>query len=766
MTTPDGAGTAWLAAGQRVARCATFALMTGALALQAGCGDDTNEPSACVDDAARTVSCGAGGEQAQVCAGGVWVDDGACIEPGSDDCTDGAERTVSCGDGGEQAQVCADGAWVDDGACFEPECDEGEVRELDCGPDTEQAAPPACVSGLWENGGACVCPEDLVYDELARSCAGEVAGCDPDGAPFGGGDGTAGEPFLICSVAQLHAVRARDGEESHYVLAATLDLSDEEGFQSLGALHGSFDGVSRALVGLTLEASPAAGLFASVGAVGDEGAAPGVVRDLVLRGFDVQGGVLAGALAPVVGTSADNVIEAVRVYGSEVTTATASGGGATGGLVGHLMAGTVRDSVVDATVNGHDDTGGLVGRAQGPVVRSFSSAVVTGRQSVGGLVGRSGDDIEDSHATGDVVGSGDDVGGLVGFADGPVLRCSASGAVTGAGVGNGGLVGESRSSVIDSSASGDVIGGDRTGGLVGISTLIREGRATGNVSGGRFTGGLAGTLTSVGGVAIEHSVAYGDVVGGPSAGGLVGGAFVPVRFSTAYGSVQGTRNSGGLAGYSSGRIEDCVAYGSVHGQDNSGGLVGQVAAPGQVTRAQAWGDVVATGTLAGGLVAMSDGHITLSFARGAVSAGEGAAGLVGEMTARYVTDSWCDGPVSAVTGAAAVVYRADWSGQAVRCWSGSTVSVEEDGDAALLVFTVGAAAQLSRVIAIGQGDLPLVFETTGEPPGTLVSGSRAVTLEELAVPETFIFDIVGNAWVMSDAGGITAPDLIDNPRGD
>ena len=147
-----------------------------------------------------------------------------------------------------QLERCdATGQWTSDGACYAPECEEGDARNLDCGPPGEEGMPPRCdvATRRWENGGGCVCPEGKVYDALAQACAVVVEGCDPAGVPFGGGEGTADAPYLICTVAHLEAVRDRSELETHYRLAASIDLREIEEFESLGVLLGSFDGSSR-----------------------------------------------------------------------------------------------------------------------------------------------------------------------------------------------------------------------------------------------------------------------------------------------------------------------------------------------------------------------------------------------------------------------------------------------------------------------------------------------------------------------------------------
>lgn len=308
-----------------------------------------------------------------------------------------------------QLERCdATGQWTSDGACYAPECEEGDARNLDCGPPGEEGMPPRCdvATRRWENGGGCVCPEGKVYDALAQACAVVVEGCDPAGVPFGGGEGTADAPYLICTVAHLEAVRDRSELETHYRLAASIDLREIEEFESLGVLLGSFDGSSRAIVGLT-QPSPSnrLGLFASIGSL--DSTVAGVIEDLVLRDVSIRTSDEAtGALTARVFGGAEHRVERVRAYGVHMEM-TSNSGEFKGGLVGEFRQGTIRDCVVEGRVlaPASNQVGGVVGQlGLGATASGLRfKGEVRGAIGTGGIVGVSNGEIRDSLAEVEVV---------------------------------------------------------------------------------------------------------------------------------------------------------------------------------------------------------------------------------------------------------------------------------------------------------------------------------------------------------------------------
>lgn len=385
---------------------------------------------------------------------------------------------------------------VDSGGGSSSACVTGDDREVHCsepGPRTLQAQ--SCVDGAWQNDGDCTCPADTTYDPLADGCFVAVD-CDEAAEPFGGGEGTEEAPYLICSLAHLRAVTAH--ADAHHALAASLDLSSA-GAGATGALLGSFlgvfDGKGRALSGLVLEFTDEydehdfVGLFSTV---------DGVVRDLTLVNFTIEGNDYVGALAGL----QQGAVERVSVKGGTMT-----GANEVGGLVGKNSAG-ISDSSSTSAVVGASSVGGLVGvnGSGASLSRSFAGGTTSGVSAVGGLVGYNygGAAIDQCFATGLVLGNGS-LGGLVGAStnSATITQSFSSGPVTGTDNSTnyqvGGLVGYCASSAIidESYASGQVTAtGVSSGSLVGHNSAL-------------VTNSFApeGTLAIVGSGAVDASCA-------------------------------------------------------------------------------------------------------------------------------------------------------------------------------------------------------------------------------------------------------------------
>lgn len=143
--------------------------------------------------------------------------------------------------------------------------------------------------------------------------------------------------------------------------------------------------------------------------------------------------------------------------------------------------------------------------------------------------------VEDSYATGQVIGSSDKIGGLIGYAFGNTIRDSyAKGNVSGiesvggfVGEANGGSISRCYATGLVSQASADISLGF-FGGLVGFADAnITSSTASGGVSALDFddVGGLVGYLASAEGE-VNSSYATGVVTGvGLKVGALVGDNF-------------------------------------------------------------------------------------------------------------------------------------------------------------------------------------------------------------------------------------------------
>jgi len=291
-------------------------------------------------------------------------------------------------------------------------------------------------------------------------------------AKYGGGSGTAEDPYQIATAADLLLLgESPEDYDKHFILTADIDLDpklpdgkvfdraviapDTDPNDTWGDFQGTsftgvFDGNGHTISHLTIQGENNLGLFGQL-----ESAAE--VRALALTDVNIVGcGDRVGALA---GTNAGRVTNCS-------STGMVRAGYDVGGLVG----------VNGLIVGVHK---GVTLYAAGTMTECFSTCVVIGAYSVGGLAGSNPSwmgHIVRCFSTGAVSGTGRSVGGLVGYNGGPVTDCYSKGSVTGA-FGVGGLVGD------NSGTYGEV------NGEYGLITMCYS---VGSVAGTGSVGGLVG----------------------------------------------------------------------------------------------------------------------------------------------------------------------------------------------------------------------------------------------------------------------------------
>jgi|GEM_PF-5247650 len=282
---------------------------------------------------------------------------------------------------------------------------------------------------------------------------------------FAGGDGSAGNPYLIENADQFNEIR--NNLNASYKLIQNIDLSSYasaeggKGWKPIGGVFaGQLNGDGRRITGLSIRRGNEGkvGLFASVS---------GKINDL-------------------------SIVQAEVVGGSQV-----------GILSGFMYPGTVDNVHVSGEVEGHSYVGGMIGESNNIQVQgSGASVTVRGSGSyVGGLVGSIANSannyiVMNSYAEGDVEGGERYVGGLIGFIMAGTLERSY--------------------------ASGTVTGGDEVGGLIGSAyygSIIRDSYALGAVSGNSAIGGFVGNIYES---EFSDSYSIGAVTGNSSVGGFVG----------------------------------------------------------------------------------------------------------------------------------------------------------------------------------------------------------------------------------------------------
>jgi len=281
---------------------------------------------------------------------------------------------------------------------------------------------------------------------------------------FGGGDGTAGDPFQIQTVAHLEKMRDYVGTNhpgKHFKLMDDLDLVDVENWTPIGsdpinAFQGVFDGNGKTIYNLTINdnANNNKGLFGYIQTA--------TIKNLMLTEVDIVG---------------SNQV---------------------GGLAGYAMSSNIENCGVITEaykfITGVNYVGGLVGLSSGlsgsetNIKKSFSQAVVKGWSYSGGLIGEADySTIENSYSTGEFTEkfpNSHTIGGFIGQLDnGTVTNCYSVSKVTlqtGATV-YGAFIG----SIFNSDILNSFYNTDINGDMLGISS-----------SGGSNTSNLTGKNTA------------------------------------------------------------------------------------------------------------------------------------------------------------------------------------------------------------------------------------------------------------------------------
>jgi hypothetical protein len=243
----------------------------------------------------------------------------------------------------------------------------------------------------------------------------------PAHAKYGGGSGTAVDPYQIWTAEQMNAIGVNPVDWGVYFqLVADVDMSAFDGkdgrpaFNVIAPVSGG--------MGAYHWATPFSGVFDGNGHT---------ISHLTITGENYR--ALFGYL--------DSRAQ-VRNLGLVDVNVTATGGwGYIGALGGYSFALVTRCYSTGVVRGGEYAVGGLVGYNRARVIQCYSRAEVHGTASVGGLVGESWGTVEACYSTGDVTGTGWGVGGLVGNNYGPVTQCYSAGAVAGGSEMVGGLVG-------------------------------------------------------------------------------------------------------------------------------------------------------------------------------------------------------------------------------------------------------------------------------------------------------------------------------------
>jgi hypothetical protein len=265
---------------------------------------------------------------------------------------------------------------------------------------------------------------------------------------YGGGMGTAQDPYLIYTAEELDTVgRSVCDWGKHFKLMADIDLSGFDGkdgrpgFNSIGAVgcgfSGIFDGNGYTIAHLTIVGEDYLGLF-GVLASGAE------IKNLGVVDVNITGS--GGSVGGLVGSNGTAMSGVYGIVADCYSTGSIKGDSHVGGLVGFNLGGTVTRCHSACSVRGNSHIGGLVGENWDTVTQSYSDGAVSGGEDVGGLVGCNWRaTVTDCYSTATVTGH-TCVGGLVGDNwtgwEAGVTQCYSTGAVS-AKYGGRGLVGNS-----------------------------------------------------------------------------------------------------------------------------------------------------------------------------------------------------------------------------------------------------------------------------------------------------------------------------------
>jgi hypothetical protein len=272
----------------------------------------------------------------------------------------------------------------------------------------------------------------------------------PSLAAYGGGSGTAQDPYLIYTAAQLNTVGLNPSDwNKNFKLMADVNLAAYTGTQfnrigqtSTNSFSGVFNGNGHIIFKFVLsytgtDDSFNAGLFGVVGTSGQ-------IINLSLENTTVTGYYVVG----VVTALNNGTISNCSVQGSVQAS---YGRGGCGGLVGYNN-GTISNCCADVNLYAGSlgKGGGIVGwNYDGSILSCWSKGQINGITDIGGLVGyvtgsipTSKSKISNSYSQSAVslgTQASYHAGGLVGYASGTIACCYATGAVSG-GIA-GGLIG-------------------------------------------------------------------------------------------------------------------------------------------------------------------------------------------------------------------------------------------------------------------------------------------------------------------------------------
>jgi hypothetical protein len=546
----------------------------------------------------------------------------------------------------------------------------------------------------------------------------------PAQAKYGGGSGTAEDPYQIATSADLLLLGdSPEDYDKHFILTADIDLDPNLPGRKV------FDKAVIAPTASWEGGTPFTGVLDGNGHT--------------ISHLTIKGGYYLGLFGYLSGEVRNMGLTDVNITGS---------GYCVGGLVGYNDGGSVTQCCSTGAVKGWYDVGGVVGSNDrgSSVTRCYSTGAVSGSGSVGGVVGDNGNidmaggSVSDCYSTGAVSCNGS-VGGVVGSNwHGTVAECYSTDAVSGGGlvglVGSGvrltkdemmdpymlGLNGFANDPnwVLNAGRDYPRLAWEGTPGTI-IPEPAIDWLEGGGTAEDPYRIDTAEQLIFLGRASLvcdRHFVLCTDINLAPNLPGrqLFSHAVIPGFRGTFDGSghtISHLTITGesyvGLFGQMSGKVKDLGVVDVNIAGSGAGGLVGSN--EGAVTRCYSTGKV--TGGSVGGLVGVNYvGTITSSYSTCTVTGGYCVGGLVGDNEFARITTSYSTGAVSGNNYVGGLVGVSHF-GAITASYSSGPVSGNEDVGGLAGWNFYGAVTQCYSSGAVsGRGDVGgLVGHTTSDP---------------------------------------------------
>jgi PKD repeat protein len=268
-------------------------------------------------------------------------------------------------------------------------------------------------------------------------------------ATYSGGSGTAGDPYLISTPADLitlsNPANSSDWSNRYFLLTNDIDMNGVAGFTPIGTSANDFgsvfDGAGYAIHNLEVNMPS----LDFVGLFGD-------CTFAQIRNLGIVDGIITGRRG-------------------------------VGAIAGRLYSSSITECYATGNVTGTQEVGGLVGSmGTADLSLSFTSGSVSGANTVGGLAGTNGNGgkISACYSTANVNASSDYAGGFIGSSISDIIACYSTGTVTCNGTRSGGFCGSNSATFGGIAAcfwDSDTSGRSSSSGGIGLSTAQMKSRS-------------------------------------------------------------------------------------------------------------------------------------------------------------------------------------------------------------------------------------------------------------------------------------------------